>query len=199
MITVSDRPAVVARWGRLIPAACLTATALLFATAAEATPAYARRYNVACQTCHAPLPPRLNNVGILFRKLGFRMPDADDQGRFIIKAVPAHDIGEAASIVANVAGRHGAGGVGGVFNANAQTGGMINGLRFVAETYTKEQLAKRIMDGVPSVLKANPNGPAPPLSMPVYRGLIGFGEMGELVDYLYSLKPADAKVKPVAW
>ena len=94
---------------------------------------------------------------------------------------------------------HGAGGAGGVYNANAQTGGMINGLRFVAETYTKEDLAKRIMEGVPTVPKADPNGPVPPLAMPVYRGLIGFGEMGELVDYLYSLKPADAKAKPTAW
>lgn len=94
-----------ARWVRLTAAACLTAVVILFATAAEATPAYARRYNLTCQTCHAPLPPRLNNVGILFRKLGFRMPDADEQGRFMIKAVASHNIGEAASLVANVSGR----------------------------------------------------------------------------------------------
>lgn len=94
---------------------------------------------------------------------------------------------------------HGVSGAGGVFNANAQTGGMINGLKFVAETYTKEDLAKRILGGVPSVPKADPNGPAPPLAMPVYRGLIGFEEMRELVDYLYSLKPAGAKVKTNPW
>jgi hypothetical protein len=76
-----------------------------FAPDAEATPAYGRRYDAKCATCHAPLPPRLNNVGILFRKLGFRLPDADDQGRFIIKPVAAHDIGDAASVVADVAGR----------------------------------------------------------------------------------------------
>jgi hypothetical protein len=79
--------------------------AVSFTADAEATPAYGRRYNTACATCHAPLPPRLNNVGILFRKLGFRMPDADDQGRFIIKPVAAHDIGDAASAVVDVAGR----------------------------------------------------------------------------------------------
>lgn len=84
----------------------LAATVLLmWAVPGEATPAYGRRYGVACGTCHAPLPPRLNNVGILFRKLGFRLPDADDQGRLIIKPVAAHDIGDAASIVADVAGR----------------------------------------------------------------------------------------------
>ena len=84
---------------------------------------------------------------------------------------------------------HGAGGVGGVYNANAQTGGMINGVRFVAETYTKDDLAKKILDGVPEVPKANPNGPNPPLAMPSYRGIVGVEEMRELVDYLFSLKP----------
>ena len=84
---------------------------------------------------------------------------------------------------------HGAGGVGGVYNANAQTGGMINGVRFVAETYTKEDLTKKILEGVPVVPKANPNGPNPPLAMPSYRGVIGVEEMRELVDYLFSLRP----------
>lgn len=85
---------------------------------------------------------------------------------------------------------HGAGGVGGVHNANAQTGGMINGVRFVAETYTKDDLAKKILDGVPNVPKANPSGPTPPLAMPSYRGIIGVGEMQDLIAYLLSLKPA---------
>ena len=85
---------------------------------------------------------------------------------------------------------HGVGGGGGVFNANAQTGGMINGVRFVAETYTKEDLAKKILDGVPMVPKANPSGPTPPLAMPSYRGIIGIEEMRELTDYLFSLRPA---------
>ena len=84
---------------------------------------------------------------------------------------------------------HGAGGAGGVYNANAQTGGMINGVRFVAETYTKDDLTKKILDGVPVVPKANPNGPNPPLAMPSYRGIIGVEEMRELVDYLFSLRP----------
>ncbi|HLG54295.1 MAG TPA: cytochrome c [Vicinamibacterales bacterium] len=84
---------------------------------------------------------------------------------------------------------HGAGGIGGVYNANAQTGGMINGVRFVAETYTKDDLTKKILDGVPVVPKANPNGPNPPLAMPSYRGIVGVEEMRELVDYLFSLRP----------
>lgn len=93
-------------WHRgLAWAALAVAFAVSFSPDAAATPAYGRRYNTACATCHAPLPPRLNNVGILFRKLGFRMPDADDEGRFIIKPVAAHDIGDAASVVVDVAGR----------------------------------------------------------------------------------------------
>lgn len=88
---------------------------------------------------------------------------------------------------------HGPGGAGGVHNVNAQTGGMINGLRFVAETYTKQDLAKKILDGVPVVPKADPNGPNPPLAMPAYRGLIGYQEAQDLVEYLFSLKPPGAK------
>ena len=88
---------------------------------------------------------------------------------------------------------HGAGAVGGVHNVNAQTGGMINGLRFVAETYTKQDLAKKILDGVPVVPKADPNGPNPPLAMPSYRGVIGYQETQDLVEYLFSLQPPGAK------
>ena len=72
---------------------------------ADATPAYGRRYGVTCNTCHSPLPPRLNNVGMLFRRLGFRMPDADEAGKLIVKAVPAQGIGDAASLSANTAFR----------------------------------------------------------------------------------------------
>ena len=90
---------------------------------------------------------------------------------------------------------HGPGGGGGVHNVNAQTGGMINGVRFVAETYTKQDLAKKILDGVPVVPKADANGPNPPLAMPAYRGLVGYQEMQDLVEYLFSLKPPGAKKK----
>lgn len=107
-MNVTDMPAAATtRQSRLRPAAvALMAAALAgLAGTAEATPAYGRRYGVMCATCHAPLPPRLNNVGIAFRKLGFRMPDADDEGRLVIKTIPAHGIGDAASLVADVAAR----------------------------------------------------------------------------------------------
>ena len=94
---------------------------------------------------------------------------------------------------------HGAGGAGGVHNVNAQTGGMINGLRFVAETYTKQDLAKKILDGVAVVPKADPNGPSPPLAMPPYRGVIGYQELQDLSEYLFSLKPPGTQKKADEW
>ncbi len=94
---------------------------------------------------------------------------------------------------------HGAGGMGGVHNVNAQTGGMINGVRLVAETYTKADLAKKILDGVPLVPKSDPNGPTPPLAMPSYRGVIGYQEMQDLTEYLFSLKPPASKKKSDEW
>ena len=66
---------------------------------ALATPAYARRYgDAACSTCHAPIPPRLNNVGMVFRRWGFRLPDADESGKLTVKMIPAHGIGEALAL-----------------------------------------------------------------------------------------------------
>jgi len=78
---------------------------LLLPAEAGAIPAYGRRYSVACTTCHAPLPPRLNNFGIVFRKAGFRLPDSDDEGKLLFKTIPAHGIGDAASLSANVDAR----------------------------------------------------------------------------------------------
>lgn len=94
---------------------------------------------------------------------------------------------------------HGSGGVGGVHNVNAQTGGMINGVRFVAESYTKADLGRKILDGVPVVPKADATGPNPPLAMPAYRGVIGYQELQDLTEYLFSLKPPGAKTKADEW
>lgn len=71
---------------------------------ADATPAYARRYGVECQTCHSPNPPRLNNVGLVFRRSGFRLPDSNEQGKLTLKNVPAHTIGDAMAIAGQIDG-----------------------------------------------------------------------------------------------
>jgi hypothetical protein len=63
---------------------------ILLPAPAEAVPAFARQYGVKCSTCHTPVPPRLNNLGITFKRLGYRMPDADDEGKLVLKQKPSH-------------------------------------------------------------------------------------------------------------
>lgn len=82
------------------------ATLAAFAPRTYATPAYARRYDTKCETCHSPIPPRLNNTGMLFRRFGFRLPDADESGKLTVNMVPAHSISDAASLVAQFDARH---------------------------------------------------------------------------------------------
>ncbi len=81
--------------GALLLVLAATVASFLLPARAWATPAYARRYDTACATCHSPQPPRLNNVGMVFRRWGFRLPDADDKGNLVVKEIPAHGIGDA--------------------------------------------------------------------------------------------------------
>lgn len=46
---------------------------LLLPQRSEAIPAFARKYNVKCYTCHL-IPPVLNKTGYIFKRLGYRMP-----------------------------------------------------------------------------------------------------------------------------
>lgn len=41
---------------------------------AHALTAWARKYDVPCSTCHSMAFPKLNNMGFMFRRLGYRMP-----------------------------------------------------------------------------------------------------------------------------
>jgi hypothetical protein len=70
----------------------------------EAIPAFARQFNASCSTCHTPVPPRLNNLGITFKRLGYRMPDADDEGKLILKDKPSRSVFEDFSLVADFRG-----------------------------------------------------------------------------------------------
>src|SRR5215831_13154818 len=72
----------------------------------EAVPAFARQLNVKCQTCHFPNPPRLNNVGLVFRRMGFRLPDSDDDGNLIFKTPDISSILGFGSAIANVEIEH---------------------------------------------------------------------------------------------
>src|SRR5689334_21285738 len=97
-------------WGRLLPLAMAVPSvalgwwAIRSPRVAEATPAYARRYGVECQTCHAPNAGRLNNVGLVFRRSGFRMLDTDDKGAMTLKDTHANTIGDAMAIAGQLDG-----------------------------------------------------------------------------------------------
>lgn len=94
---------------------------------------------------------------------------------------------------------HGAGGRGGIRNLNAESGGQVNGLLHVNESYSAQELAEKIRSGVPEVGKGDPTGPEPPLHMPAYRDLIAGQEMTDLVVYLRSLAPDGEKSGTSPW
>jgi len=54
----------------------------------EAIPAFARKFNVKCYSCHT-IPPALNKTGYTFKRLGYRMPPDEMDG-----TKPAPKIGE---------------------------------------------------------------------------------------------------------
>lgn len=63
-------------WGRRATAIVLPGIAawLVLATSAEAIPAFARKYQFSCSTCHSPVP-RLKPFGEAFAARGFRLED----------------------------------------------------------------------------------------------------------------------------
>lgn len=63
--------------------ACVFAVAaalLVFAPSPKAIPAFARKYNVKCYTCHTVFP-RLTKLGYEFKRLGYRMPPDVEEGK----------------------------------------------------------------------------------------------------------------------
>jgi hypothetical protein len=58
---------------RIARAAVLVGVLLSIATSAHAVPAFARKYQTSCQTCHI-IFPKLNAFGEAFRLRGYRMP-----------------------------------------------------------------------------------------------------------------------------
>ncbi len=87
------------------------------------------------------------------------------------------------------AGCHGADGKGGVPNPNAKTAEQVPALTYVADGYTRDELQKLIMNGQREIVAMDPKRPPPPLYMPAWRGTIKDSEYGDLVAYLFSLKP----------
>jgi hypothetical protein len=50
---------------------------MLFSQPAQAIPAFARKYETSCMTCHVA-PPKLNAFGRAFKNRGYRMPQGDE-------------------------------------------------------------------------------------------------------------------------
>ncbi|MEK6630407.1 MAG: hypothetical protein AABY89_06710 [Acidobacteriota bacterium] len=64
---------------RWLTVTCLAGLVLAFwPRGAEAIPAFARRYQTSCTTCHV-LIPKLNAFGIAFRNNGYRIPANDEK------------------------------------------------------------------------------------------------------------------------
>ena len=84
---------------------------------------------------------------------------------------------------------HGSDGKGGFANLNSETEGKVPGVTFVAEGFTRGELRKKILDGFAAVGKKDPNGPRPPYRMPGWSGQMSDAELGDLVEYLWSLYP----------
>ena len=84
---------------------------------------------------------------------------------------------------------HGDDGKGGFANANAETDGRVPGVIYVAEGYTRNELRRKVLDGLATVGKKDPRGPRPPFRMPGWAGQMSNDELGDLVEYLFSLYP----------
>jgi len=80
----------------LLTRVCLAAfvSGALAPSPAQATPAFARQFNAKCSMCHAPLPPRLNNLGLTFKRLGYRLPDTNEDGRLVLQDKPSRSLGD---------------------------------------------------------------------------------------------------------
>lgn len=91
-------------------------------------------------------------------------------------------------------GCHGANGSGGVFNRNSESGEQVPPLLYVKEGYTRDELRDRIRDGVPTVGKLEPEGPAPPLVMAGFGDRLSDGQIDDLISYLFSLYPDEEEL-----
>jgi hypothetical protein len=63
----------------------------------------------------------------------------------------------------------------------------------VVGTYTREELKKKIWDGVPpnAIAKFKEDGPTPPLYMPAWKAKIKGKELEDLMTYLFSVAEKD--------
>jgi hypothetical protein len=74
------------------PVALVANIVMLVPASSQANPAFARRFNAKCSMCHAPLPPRLNNLGLTFKRLGYRLPDSNEKGSLVLQDPPSRSL-----------------------------------------------------------------------------------------------------------
>ncbi len=96
-------------WPVVVAGLIVAAGLVLAAPSAEAVPAFARQLNTKCSTCHSPVPPRLNNLGIIFKRSGYRLPDSDDKDRLVLKEKPSRSPFDDLSLVGDFRGESGRG------------------------------------------------------------------------------------------
>jgi hypothetical protein len=94
-------PSVGASWLAIM---LMCASVFVLPGTSEAIPAYARQFHASCTMCHSPVPPRLNNFGVVFKRMGYRLPDIDDQGKLILKDKPSRSVFEDFSLVGDFRG-----------------------------------------------------------------------------------------------
>src|SRR5664279_2208964 len=66
-------------WLSVIPVLTALGYALLAPQPGQAIPAFARKYNLKCYSCHT-IPPALNKTGYMFKRLGYRIPPDEMDG-----------------------------------------------------------------------------------------------------------------------
>jgi len=86
---------------------------------------------------------------------------------------------------------HNKAGKGGYPNNNA-VGGLVPSLQLVADGFSRDELVKKILEGVAHPASADPAQPAPLLYMPAWEKALNKEEVEAVADYLMSLKPKGA-------
>jgi mono/diheme cytochrome c family protein len=90
---------------------------------------------------------------------------------------------------------HGPDGKGGLANANALRNAQVPSILEVADTYTPAEVAQVIRFGRPHIDRASEKGVVPPYRMPGWGDRMSDQEVSDLVQYVMSLFPKNAKKK----
>ncbi|PCI35417.1 MAG: hypothetical protein COB53_11000 [Elusimicrobia bacterium] len=93
---------------------------------------------------------------------------------------------------------HSKDGAGGYPNNNV-VGDLIPAINTVQETFSREELIKRIAQGVRHPIQADPSGSTPLLYMPRWEAKLKTDEIEAVADYLMTLSPGDADASSEEW